>query len=294
MSVSRMKASTILGVFTFAGVITLEPMYMVAEVALVYAAVWPTFRRAGAKLHRHAYTGFSVVLACLGAAITYNRLGASIAAVPPSILVFIAINAAMIAAALAIAGHHHNWPMLRSVHLYATLCGTMSVGAGVGYAIHWHMVAGLAGLPVIFVVHTRTARETVRDVAAFVDGIWNRVGWLTLAEERERSGNCFSALLVDVRAHADMPAVLQVVREWFATDSIGRYSDLQLVVLLDQAESAANALAVRLTAALRDLGVMAGAGAAENQQMGLADVLAVAECAAIIRRSTLDEQAELR
>lgn len=284
-----------LGVFTFAGVVTLPYRYLVALVALVYLTVWPTFRRAGAKRHRHAYTGLSVTVGCCASAAVYNGLGRSLIAVPISILTFIVINAGMVAAAIATARHHQAWPMLRSRRLYAVLSSTMTLGAAIGYAINWHPLAGAAGMPVVLAVHLRNARGTVEETGACTDGIWNRAGWLALADEAHRAGDRFSALLVELPDVHEANIACEIVRARFGEEVLGRYGDTQLVVLLRESEGPATRyLALRLTGSLEKAGLRAGVGSADSHASGsVAGMLAAAAGEAIIRRS-LDSDSELR
>lgn len=295
MAVSRMQASTMLGVFTFAGVVTLPNRYLIALVAVVYAVVWPTFKRAGAKAHRHAYTGLSVAAACVGASAVYHRLGLEPVAVAASIATFTAINLAMVALAIAAAGHRQSWPMLRNPHLYRVLVASMLLGTAVGHFNAWHPLAGAVGMPVIFAVHLRAARATVEETGACVGGVWNRTGWLAFAEEAHRLGDRFAFIFVDLTGVHDANVAAEVVRARLGSEVIGRYSETQLVVLLRECDdTTVHYLSRRLGRALRLAALDAGVGCVTScDATTVAGMLTTAVADAVISRAA-DAATDLR
>lgn len=275
-----------LGVFTFAGVVTLPWYYLLTLVAVIYLTIWPTFRRAGAKLHRHAYTAGSVAVGCWGASAIYTALGRGLVAVPAGVLTFTVLNAGTIAVAIAVARHHEAWPMFLRPSLYGVMMASMGLGVAVGAAVQWHAVAGYAGLPVILAVHLRAARNTVEESGACVGGIWNRAGWLALAEEAHRLGERFAAVLVDLMSEHEANVAAEIVQARLGGSPVGRYGPTQLVVLLRHADdTTARYLGYRLGKALRSAELDAGVGCSGSTVAGsVAGMLASAAAEAVICR----------
>ncbi len=285
LTVSHRQVSSVLGVFTFAGVVTLPAQHLLALVALVYVTAWPTFRRSGSRAHRYAYSAFSVALASCAAQAIYTNVS-GLLAVPAAIAAYVAVNAALIAAVIAIARHHHLWPMLRSRQLYSVLCATLSLGAATGFIIEWHPLAGAAGMPVLALVHLRTARRVVEEAGACRDGTWNRSGWLTLTEEAHRLGDWFSVVLIDVAGAHEANVAIDIIHARFGDGQVGRYNDTQIVVLLRETPAAAaRYLAMRLAVALGHAGLHPGVGAVDNQETDVPGMLAAAAAEAVICRS---------
>lgn len=292
LAVSQRQVSTMLGVFTFAGVVVLPAQLFGLLVCVIYAVAWPTYRRAGARAHRHTYSAGAVIVAGIAAANVLHRLP-YIPGLLAALVLYTAVNGGMIAAAITLAGHRNAWAMFRSRQFYAALGATLPAGAVTGVAMHLlHPLVVLAAIPATAGVHMWTASRTAEATGAVVDRVWARDAWLVLADEAERVGDIYTVLMVDLLDKADLVAARDVVLDWFGrTHAIGRYSETQLVVLLlNQVEASSRALGVRLSLLLTSRGIAAGVGVAENQDAALRDVLLIAETGAILSGAT--DQAE--
>lgn len=284
-----------LGVFTFAGVVALPFEYLLPLVTAVYAAAWRTFMRAGCKPRKQAYSTVTVLAGCSGASATLTHLP-GIVALPAAVLVFALINATLLALGMIVARDWLSLPYLRKWRVWAMVLGTQWLGAAVGLAVQWHPAGGIAVLPVVGLVHQEALRSTLRLTRACDGGIWNRAGWLALVEEAHRVGDRFTIILVELQDRHEANIAADIVQARMGGESIGRYRDAQLVLLLrESSEVSARLLAVRLTLALRKAGLHAGAGCADSQSAGsVAGMLTVAVCEAVIHRSQADAAPELR
>jgi hypothetical protein len=180
LSVSNRQVATMLGVFTFAGIVCLPTSCIPILVAVVYLAAWPTFRRSGAPLHRHVYNAANVLLACLIAKAAMAAVPATVA-IPVAILSFMAVNLCLVIAAIVTARQFAALAMFKNPRTYLVVLATQLLGAAVGTAMHWHLALGLLGLPAMFGVHAAAVRGTVADTQARIDVAWREDAWLVIA-----------------------------------------------------------------------------------------------------------------
>lgn len=281
-----------LGVFTFAGVVALPYQLLLALVAAVYLAAWPTYRRAGLAAHKHAYSAAAVGMACWGASATLTYLP-DLIALPVAVGSFMVINLALLSLGILVSGDRAALPYLHNPRVYAMVFGTQWLGAALGLCVHGNSLGSFAVLPVIAVVHREALRSAVRRTGACAGGIWNRAGWLALAEEAHRVKDRFSLILVELPDRHEANIAADVVQARLGEETIGRYSDTHLVVLLrESTDTAARYLALRLGIALDKAALHAGVGCADSQAGSVAGMLAAAAGEAVICRAE-DADSEL-
>lgn len=160
LSVSRRHVSTMMGVFTFAGVVQLPMSCIPILVAVVYLSAWPTYRRSGAPLHRHIYNAANVLIACLVARAAMAAVPGMVA-IPVAIVTFMVVNLALVIAAIVTARQFAALAMFKNPRTHLEVVATQLLGAAIGSAMHWHVALGLLGLPVMFGVHAIAVRGTV-------------------------------------------------------------------------------------------------------------------------------------
>ncbi len=293
LAVSGRHVSSMLGVTTFAGVVSLPAHLCVVLVAVAYAGAWPTFKRARAPLHRHVYNAGSVAVACLLAGRVVRSGVPPALAVPAGIAIFMVVNLALVAAAIAVAGDPRAWKMLLNPRTYTVVATSQVAGAVVGEAVHWHTVTGLMALPLLLVVHRDALRGTLQDTAACVDGVWNLQGWTELAEEAERRRELFSVVVVDASA-SHMERVLAAFRAQVEPgDRIGRYTEACAVLFCAEAPAAAvRHTGRRVTELLTAQGIAVGVGTADSRAGSLAAAMALASAEASVRRGDFSQRGE--
>lgn len=286
LSVSHRHVSSMLGVFTFAGVVQLPAAFMPVLVAVVYLSAWSTFRRAGAPLHRHAYNAVSVLVGCL-AAKTMLVTVPGVLALPAAVLIFMAVNLVLVFAAIVVAGQFAALAMLKNPRTHLVVLATQLLGAAVGVAMQWHVALGLLGLPVMFAVHAAALRGTVTDTQARVDLVWREDAWLVIADELMRAHRWFSVLLVEPDRATDREPAAVVLRQIAGpADSIGYYGSDQLVMLLaDTPAAGARMAARRITEDLHAAAIPAAIGSADSRCGSLRELLVQASGDVIIRRA---------
>lgn len=291
--VSGRQVSTMLGVFTFAGVVMLPSRYLLTLVAVIYSAAWPTFKRAGLGPVKHVYSTATVAVGCMAASGTVTHLRGPVALVS-AVLVFAAVNACLLAVGMVAAREWQALPYLRKWRVWAMVVGTQWLGAALGLAMHWHPAGSAAVLPVVGLVHREALQSTLRMTRAYVDNVWNRDGWLTLAEEAQRRREWFSIVIVDTSHPRQAAAVVLSCIE--GTDSVGAYSDTQLAVLLrDTPAAAAWAVARDIELALARAGIPAAAGSADSKAGDVSAMLALACGDAVLWQVRLsDLESDLR
>jgi hypothetical protein len=295
LAVSGRHVSSMLGVTTFAGVVALPAHFSLALVAVAYAGAWPTFKRARAPLHRHAYNAGSVAVACVAAGRVVGSGVPPLLAIPAGIATFMGVNLALVAAAIAVAGDARAWKMLANPRTYTVVATSQVAGALVGEAVHWHTIAGLMALPLLLVVHRDALRGTLQDTAACVDGIWNLRGWTDLAEEAERRGELFSVVVVEASA-SDMEWVIAALRSHVEHgDRIGRYTESCAVLFCAEAPAAAvRHTGRRIAELLTAQGMPVGVGTADSRTGSLGAAMALASAEASVRRGDFSRGEQLR
>jgi hypothetical protein len=291
--VSDRHVSTMLGVFTFAGVVALPYRYLLTLIAIVYASAWRTFMRAGCKPLKQIYSALTVALGCWGASATLTYLPHAIA-LPAAVIAFQVINLALLALGMIAARDWAKLPYLADRRVALMVFATQWLGAALGLAVHWHPAGSVATLPAICVVHQEALRSTLRRTSAYVDNVWNRDGWLTLADEAQRRREWFSIVIVDTGYPRQAAAVVLSCIE--GTDSVGAYSDTQLAVLLrDTPAAAAWAVARDIERALGRAGIPAAAGSADSKAGDVAGMLVLACGDAVLWQARLsDLESDLR
>jgi hypothetical protein len=288
LSVSHRHVATMLGVFTFAGIVRLPMSFIPILVAVVYLSAWPTFRRSGAPLHRHVYNAANVLLACLIAKAAMLAAPAMVA-IPAAILAFMAVNLGLVIAAIVTARQFTALAMFKNPRTHLVVLATQLLGAAVGIAMNWHVALGLLGLPVMFGVHAAAVRGTVADTQARIDVAWREDAWLVIAEEVLRAHRWFSVLLVEPDRAADRQATAAVLHNVAGPeDSIGYYGADQLVMLLaDTPAAGARMFARRLSDELSAAGIPAAVGSADSRAGSLHEILVQASGDVVIRRAEL-------
>jgi hypothetical protein len=261
----------------------------------VYLVAWPTFHRAGAPWHRHAYNAASVTVACLAASAVLHAVP-GLLAWPAAIGTFMGINLALAFAAIVTARHWDSLPYLAKPRTHVIVLSTQIVGAVLGAAMIEQEFIGVAALPLLFALHTRIARDTVRDAGACIDSIWTYEAWVVLAEEAHRLGEWFSVLVVDFDRSGDAVAVAEgLLARLRRGNSIGRLAPYQFVILLAECPAAAAAVEARFVAdELGEAGLPVGVGSADSLCGTVQDMLALAAGDAVVQRLSAYVAAESR
>ena len=286
LSVSHRHVSSMLGVFTFAGVVRVPAALIPVLVAVVYLSAWPTFRRAGSLPHRHAYNAVSVAIACLLARAVWVTVPGFLA-LPAAIFAFMVVNLGLVVAAIVAARQFAALAMLKNPRIHLVVLATQLLGAAVGTAMQWHVALGLLGLPVMLAVHAAAVRGTVSDTRACVDRVWREDAWLVIADELMRAHRWFSILLVEPDRASDCESAAALLREIAGPgDRIGYYGRDQLVMLLaDTPAAGARMAARRITGDLRAARIPAAIGSADSRSGSLHEVLVQASGDVVIRRA---------
>lgn len=292
--VTNRHVCTVLGVFTFAGVVTLPFLLLVTLVAIAYAAAWPAFRNAGMPAWRWVYNGAQAAVACVSAAWVLGRSTAQLGkplALLCAIGAFVLLNLILTAGAISAARHWASLAVLRRPQTYWLLLTTQACGAVVGVCMEWHPALGVVGLPVLAAIHSDAVKATLRQAKAVSDdGICSRHLWLYFAQEADRSGEWYSTIVVETAAGEAQSVALEVLKSHAraaspvaadgiarSADVVGVYSSTQLVLLRHFSPlPMGHLVSHRIRADLQTLGVDVAVGVADSKQGAIDAALALA------------------
>jgi hypothetical protein len=272
LAVSRRHVPTMLGIFTFAGVVSLPLPLSVLLAVTVYAAAWPTFRKAGTPAHRWAYNAGAVSTACAISSVV-SRLTPTALSIPAGIITFVGINFSLVAAAIVTARHKAAYAMLRNPRTHAVVVGTQVLGALVGELITWHRPAGLVVLPALYAFHLWAARGTVKDTKSFhtAAGVWSGEAWLALVENAIADHKWFSVLMIDAGGPTNRERVVRELRARGLLgpgDAVGCHADPTMIVamLVNTPGAIARMVGKEITSQLATTGLDVAIGCADSRK----------------------------
>jgi diguanylate cyclase (GGDEF)-like protein len=267
-------------VWVFAGAIVLPGVLAVVTVLIIYAHLWLRAWRHvdGARMYRSIYTGATIVLSCLAASAVVNAINpdrtllpsslTAVLAVAAALIVFRAVNAALIAAAFVVStGSMRPSVLLGSRADNAFEFSTLLLGAVTAASLEREPWFAVMVLPAIFLLQYHALLgELVQ--AATVDAkteLLNAAAWRQLAQRElnraARQQTPIAVLVIDMdrfkhindtHGHLAGDTVLRSVAEVLADelrdyDAVGRFGGEEFVALLPGADArSAQTVAERL------------------------------------------------
>lgn len=296
------RGPNLLGAFTFAGAVLLPRPAILVLVAVVYAADWPTRRSYGGKLFRHVSTAAIVTLGCFGASAIHQAVS-GLAGIAAAILLFMAINVGLVAAAMVAAGQVRMLRMFLVLKPHLMETATQAVGAVMAAALAWHLTTALTVLPVIIGIQAGSIRDRVRLTEAVdpATNIWSEHGFAVLVAEAIAGRQRFAVFVIspDWGDAVDPLSIRAVIdNQQLNTDySFGHFSGGQVVMLMPRmVDAAARLLARRFTAALAGagIGVVIGTAAGYPDGPDQGDIMVSAFSAVVGRRASRSSEVQPR
>lgn len=275
-------------VWTFAGAIVLPAGLAVLLIVGIRLHMWFRHqRRSGLLLYRQAFTGASIVLACLAAHATVQALGTGmgmsasgapvLAGVVLAIIVYASVNHLLVFAAIVLASRPFKPPaFFRSWHDNALELATLGLAGLAALALLYEPWLTVLVLPSMAVLQRGVFTKEL-EMAATTDaktGLLNALTWRQLADRElmraERESHVMSMLIVDMDnfkhindtyGHLVGDAVLKAVADSLAHelrgyDAVGRFGGEEFVALLTDVDVMGSIdVAERLLARIRELQV---------------------------------------
>lgn len=281
-----------LGLWTFAGVMLLSPLLIVALVVVVNLGEWPSRRAVGnGRPVKYAVSTVGTATACLVASYVLRQPPLGNFGVPAAILTFWILNLSIVAVLIRASGTRRVWRTLAAVpraHLIEV--GTQALGAGLGAAMAWHQYTALAALPVLFAVHLVSLRHVVEAENAFdaATGLWSEIAWRVQAQQKlyDIRGH-LALLLIDPDQAGQERRILSAIESGLGpADLLGRYGTRQLVILIPVGRpEAGRFLSSGFRADLAAAGIAAALGCATTADSELEGLLIEAMSDLMSRRA---------
>lgn len=288
LAVSERRVPNFLGTWTFAGAALLCGPYLAGLVAVVYAAAWPTFRRAKQPLGKYVYNATSVAVSCALASYTIHHLP-PVVGLLGGVAVFSLANVALVALAISAAGEFEKLQMLRQPRAHAMELSTQLLGAVLAVGAAWHRPAALLALPLLlFGMHLSATRGEIRRQHAFDSGtgLWREDAWAVQARDVVNAGEHVAVILIDPerpRQHALVAEALRVLRPG---DIRGRFGESQVVAAsVVGAPRLGEVLCKRIRQRLAELDVQCVVGSSTAAAVDLDTMLAWATADVLARRA---------
>ena len=267
------------GIWTFAGAVLL-PLPLVAALVFVAAAgEWPSRKvYQDGRLTKYLVSTAGAAGAYLTAAGVIKALpgpAGALVAVPA----FCLLNAGFVAAMVYGSGHRHVLKMFLDPRVHAVEVSTQLLGAGVGLAmLHWHPLAGVAALVLLYVLHLASLRHVVEVTDSFdpVTRLWSETAWMVQAQQMLHDVHGHVALLmIDPDEAGQELRILQAIESGLGpSDLLGRYGTRQIVVLIPVGRREAGPfLSTGFRADLAAAGVQATLGSATTADSELEALL---------------------
>lgn len=269
----------LLASWDFAAAVILPVPLAVAMILIAGIAEWPARKMAGkAKVYRHVYTTAAVVPTILAArTITGLALPYELALLPGA-LVYLAVSAALVGAAIAAVGQPTAARALLRPSSYTYEVATLAIAlAEIELFRHHQAPLMWLSLPATLGIQRLAVRTEIRAASKPDAWIMREEAWLIAATEILAALPVAAILRVNA---ASTEAAAEVARLQAGCDAIGHHgSDGLAMVLLDCPGRSADALANRLRMALRTNGIDASVASAAKPRDGhtLDELAAVCE-----------------
>ncbi|MDT7705599.1 MAG: hypothetical protein QOG20_1206 [Pseudonocardiales bacterium] len=250
-------------VWIFAAVVVLPAGYAALVALLVHSYLWLRSARTRAPLHRQLFSTATITLSCLAASSVMTQVetvvgalpvrGVELIAIVVAILVFITVNSALVAGAIAVStGGGTPGDLLGEWDENLLELAALSLGGLTGLVVLVNPWLVLLVLPPLLVLHRAVLVRHLQE-AASIDGktgLLNAAAWHTKAEralQRVVRGEGPRAVLVldldhfkvvnDTHGHLAGDQVLAAVADALRSevrdrDLVGRFGGEEFVVLL--------------------------------------------------------------
>ena len=270
----------LLASWDFAAAVILPAALAVAVILVAGIAEWPARKVAGtANLYRHVYTTAAVVPTVLAArTITGLNLPYQLALLLGA-LVYLAVSAALVGAAIAAAGQPRAIRALLRPSTYTYEVATLAIALAEIELFRHHLAPLMwLSLPATICVQRLAVHTEFREVSKPSLPPMNQEAWLIAGTEVVAALPVVAVLRIN--STASPQAVAEVARLQAGCDAVGHVGASGLgMVLLDCPARSADALADRLRMAMRHNGLEASVAAAAKPRDGhtFADLLVVCE-----------------
>lgn len=296
LALTEHKLPNLIGVWTFAGVLTLPWHYLTALIVVTYAAEWPARKLVGQSPWRYLYSVAAGIVACLTASAVYHLIGGPFGAVP-ALVVFYGLNLGLVLAAIIKAGHTHILPMFLKPKTHATELATQLLGMALAVVMTWHLPLTPAVLPALLLAHRWSLRVVMDEEQAVEHGtdLLSEATWAVTGQhflqdnaggvaliiidpgEAEIQHDIIDAIRSCLRQTGDTSplSLTPEARAPAAPDLLGRYGTRQVVALIHVVASAGGPLiATRIRRRLRDAGILGAVGCAVTTAHDLDELVA--------------------
>lgn len=275
--------------WTFAAALCLDHVMAVAVVIVVYALQWSTQKKLHAgRFHRYVFSAGTVIIGVRVAQFAHNPA--------LSAVLLVGANSVLIGAALIASGNPAGIRRMADLRAQATELVTIILGFATASLIEWHLLAGVATVPVIIGVQYVSLRRSVRqpstidsETGVLTARAWNALGDLRLRQVREA---IVLQVLVTELGMRSLRQCAEVVRESVRPeDLIGRAADGFSVLVAEPGGSLlAQMLALQMQARLSSNGFDCYIGTAVTPDAGtsvdLQALTVTANAEVIVRAAT--------
>ena len=171
--------------WTFAGALSLTHVSAIALVVVMYGVQWPVQRRVYVgRPHRYVFGAATVIIGTRLAEFTHGPILGGIA--------FTGTNMVLIAAVLVASGNAAGVRRLADLRAQGLELFTLVLGWMSATLVEWHLIFGVAAVPVVVVMQYVSLRRSIRqpstidaETGALTVRAWNALGMLRLAQVRE-------------------------------------------------------------------------------------------------------------
>ncbi len=243
------NAPNLVATWTFAAALTLDHVWAIAVVAIVYLLQWQAERKVHAgRPHRYVFNAATVVVAVRCSQLVHGPILAG--------AVLLAVNMALVAAVLVVSGNARAVLRMANLRQQGFEVGTLVLGWAAATLFQWHLLATVAVVPVVIGVQYLALSMSIRQPSTFdaETGVlsaraWNALGVLRLAQSREAV--LFQLVVADGTA-ARLAECAAILRESVRPeDLIGRTSEgFSILVSGSGGEMLADLLGLQMRARL--------------------------------------------
>lgn len=293
LAVAFGKVPNVLNVWVLAAVMILPAPWIPLLVAVAYASEWPVRRTANPNLGKHIYAGVALAAAGLTAWSVVHLLPFGIG-VPAAITAYMAVDTALIAAAITLADQRAKLRMFLSLSGHRDELATAILGVGLAAGMQLvNEAMVLLAVPLLLTVHRRALHDAIRAARAFdpATGLWSRRAWPVKASNLLRRARPGHVVLAVIEPDPGVSAadLVNGFGGWVKpSDVAGRYASGQIVLLMHVGPlTGADLCLDGIRTALGDTGIGASIGYAIGARGACLDSMLVSAMSELVIDSAL-------